>query len=124
MENYFAGAFQVFYTRASSSHSKVFSYLKSLKIICERLIRNEVAGSQPARLRKKLFLISSHIYFAFIFSERIRITLSEEAFKVCEQIFFLVILLVIYLFNYDTSKSTSFMLNVAFDFVLGKDFLK
>ena len=64
------------------------------------------------------------MHFAFIFSERIRITLSEEAFKVCEQIFFLVILLVIYLFNYDSSKSTSFMLNEGFAFVLSKDFLK
>ena len=35
-----------------------------------------------------------------------------------------VVLLVIYLFNYDSSKSTSFMLNVAFDFVLSTVFVK
>ena len=51
----------------------------------KRLIRNEVARCQPASLRKKLFLISSFMYFAFIFKERITITSSEEALKVCEQ---------------------------------------
>ena len=35
-----------------------------------------------------------------------------------------VVLLVIYLFNYDSSKSTSFMLNVAFDFVLSTVIIK
>ena len=35
VENYFTGAFQAFYTRARSSHSMAFIYLKSLKIICE-----------------------------------------------------------------------------------------
>ena len=35
-----------------------------------------------------------------------------------------VVLLAIYLFNYDSSKSTFFMLNVAFDFVLGTVFVK
>ena len=35
-----------------------------------------------------------------------------------------VVLLVIYLFNYDSSKSTSFMLNLAFAFVLSTIFVK
>ena len=35
-----------------------------------------------------------------------------------------VVLLVIYKFNYDLSKSTSFMLNMAFDFVLSTVFVK
>ena len=35
-----------------------------------------------------------------------------------------VVLLVIFLFNYDSSKSTSFMLNVAFDVVLSTVFVK
>ena len=35
-----------------------------------------------------------------------------------------VVLLVIYLLNYDWSKSTSFMLNMAFDFVLSTVFVK
>ena len=54
----------------------------------KRLIRNEVARRQPPSLRKKFFHIYSFMYFAFIFSERITITSSEEAFKVCKQIFF------------------------------------
>ena len=37
---------------------------------------------------KKLFHISFFMYFAFIFWERITITSSEEALKVCEQNFF------------------------------------
>ena len=45
------------------------------------------------------------------------ITSSEEALKVCEYNFFhwKVVLLVIYLFNHNLSKSTLFMLNIAFD---------
>ena len=35
-----------------------------------------------------------------------------------------VVLLVIYLFNYDPSKSTFFMLNMAFDVVLSAVFIK
>ena len=58
--------------------------------------------------------------FALSFSEYITITSSEEALKMCEHNFFQeikrkVVLLVIYLFNYDSSKSTFFMLNMAFD---------
>ena len=37
VKNYFTGAFQAFYTRVRSSHSKAFIYLKSLKIICEEV---------------------------------------------------------------------------------------
>ena len=36
-KNYFTGAFQAFYIRTRSSHSKAFIYLKSLKIICEEV---------------------------------------------------------------------------------------
>ena len=53
-----------------------------------RLIRNEAARWQPASSRKKLFHISSFMYFAFIFLELITITSFEEALKVCEQNFF------------------------------------
>ena len=69
VKNYFSGAFQAFYTRTWSSHSKAFIYLKSLNFICE----NEVARCQPASLRKFFFHISSFVYFAFIFPERITI---------------------------------------------------
>ena len=37
VENYFTGAFQAFYAKARSSHSKAFIYLKSLKIIYEEV---------------------------------------------------------------------------------------
>ena len=37
VKNYFTDAFQAFYTRTGSSHSKAFIYLKSLKIICEEV---------------------------------------------------------------------------------------
>ena len=37
VKNFFTSAFQAFYARASSSHSKAFIYLKLLKIICEEV---------------------------------------------------------------------------------------
>ena len=66
------------------------------------------------------------MYFTFIFSECITITSSEEGLKVCECNFFQrkVVLLVIYLFNHDSSKSTIFMLNMAFDVLLSAVFVK
>ena len=36
-KNYFTGAFQAFYTRTRSCHSKELIYLRSLKIICEEI---------------------------------------------------------------------------------------
>ena len=66
------------------------------------------------------------MYFTFIFSECITITSSEECLKVCEYNCFQrkVVLLVIYLFNLDSSKSTIFMLNMAFDYLLSEVFVK
>ena len=92
----------------------------------KKLICNDVARCQPASLRRKLFHISSFMYFTFIFSECITITSSEEGLKVCEYNFFQrkVVLLVIYLFNHDSSKSTIFMLNMAFDVLLSEVFVK
>ena len=91
------------------------------KLICDDFVR-----CQPASLRKKLFHTSSFMYFAFIFSECITITSSEEGLKMCEYNFFQrkVVLLVIYLFNHDSSKSTIFMLNMAFDVLLSAVFVK
>ena len=66
---------------------KAFIYLKSLKVICEEVLRKEVVKCQSASLQKKIFHISSFMYFAFIFYERITDS-SEEALKVCEQDFF------------------------------------
>ena len=57
-----------------------------------------------------------------------RLLLPKRLLKVCEQIFFRIneqrVLLVTYLLNYDSSKSTSFMLNMAFGFVLSTVFVK
>ena len=56
----------------------------------KKLICNKVARCQPASfwgLWKKLFHTFSFMYLAFIFSERITITSSEEALKVCEHNF-------------------------------------
>ena len=88
LKNYFTGDFQAFYARTGSSYSKAFIYIKSLKIICEKLIYNEVARCQPASLRNKFFHTSSFMYFPCIFFEYITITSSEEPLKVCEHNFF------------------------------------
>ena len=101
-------------------------YLKSLNLSVEQLICNEVVRCQPASLRRKLFHTSSFMYFTFIFSGCITITSSEEGLKVCEYNLFQrkVVLLVIYLLNHDSSKSTISMLNMAFDVPLGAVFVK
>ena len=101
-------------------------HLNSLNLSVKKLICNEVVRCQPASLRRKLFHTSSFMYFTFIFSGCITITSSEEGLKVCEYNFFQrkVVLLVIYLFNHDSSKSTIFMLNMAFDVLLSAVFVK
>ena len=51
---------------------------------------------------------------------------SEEGLKVCEYNFFQrkVVLLIVYLFNHHSSKSTIFMLNMPFDVLLRVVFVK
>ena len=44
-KNYFTDAFQAFYLRLKSSHSKVFIYLKSLKTVCEKVNLLEAEGA-------------------------------------------------------------------------------
>ena len=78
---------------------------------------------------KKLFHTSFFMYFAFIFSKCIKITSSEGVWKCASTISFRkyklkVVLLVIYLFNYDPSESAVFMLNMAFDVHLSTVFIK
>ena len=99
------------YLRSLRSFSRNLFYRASY--ICEKLICNEVARCQPTSLRKKLFYALSFIYFAFIFWECIHYYFF---WRVCEYNFFQrkVVLLVIYLFNHDSSKSTIFMLNMSF----------
>ena len=89
VKNYFTGAFQAFYARSRSSHSKAFIYLKSLKTVCEEVNLMKLRDANLQLYEKKLFHASSLLYFAFIFSEYIMITSSEEALKVWEHNFFL-----------------------------------
>ena len=74
---------------------------------------------------KTLSHILSFILPSF-FSECIMITSPEDSLKVYECNFFQrkVVLLVIYLFNHDSSKSTIFMLNMVFDVLLIVVFVK
>ena len=85
----------------------------------KKLICNEVARCQPASLRRKLFHTSSFMYFTFIFSGYIKMKVRKYNFFQRK-----VVLLVIYLFNHDSSKSTIFMLNLAFDVLLSAGFVK
>ena len=89
VKNYFTGAFQAFYARSRSSHSKAFIYLKSLKTVCEEVNLMKLRDANLQLYEKKLFHASSLLYFAFIFSKYIMITSSEEALKVWEHNFFL-----------------------------------
>ena len=68
----------------------------------------------------------SHILFHVFYLHLLTITSSEEGLKACDYNFFQwkVVLLVIYLFNHDSSKSTIFMLNMAFDVLLSAVFVK
>ena len=128
MKNYFTGAFQVFYTRSRSIHSNAFIYLKSQKTVCEGV--NLLWSCEMPRgwcqlqlNEKKLFHTSFFKHFDFISSEYIRITSSEEALKVWEHNFWKckwkVVLLVIYMLNYDSFKSIFFMLNYGITFSWG-----
>ena len=75
--------------------------------------------------RKPLSSIPFYV-FCLHFSENMTITSFEDALKECKHNFFQwkVVLLVIYLFNYSSSKSTFFMLNMAFDVLLSTVFVK
>ena len=84
------------------------------------------------KLTKKLFYISSFMYFAFIFSEWITTTFSQEALKLCSivqaQFSFRKykrkkVLRVAYMFNQNSSKSSFFMLNIIFDVLMSTFFL-
>ena len=94
---------------------EVYLYLKSLKLSVKKLIRHEVACYQPASLRKKLFHTFSHIFlrthhncsfwrgYESVRAQFLSGNISEN-----------VVLLVIYLFNWYSSKTTFFMLNMHF----------
>ena len=75
---------------------------------------------------KENFRIFSFMHCTFVFSGSIAITSSEEGSQVCEYNFFQqkVVLIVIYLFNHYSSKSTIFILSIALDVLLSADFVK
>ena len=92
VKKYFISAFQTFYTRTGSRHSKAFFETSSF-MITSRLV-----------LPKKLWKCTR--------------TISFRQYKRK------VVFLVIYLFNYDSSKSAFFMLNMTFDVLLSIVFVK
>ena len=71
-----------------SNHSKMFIYLKSLEIFCEEVNSYWSCEMPSWNFKKKLFHASLFVYFAFIFSEGIIITFSEETLRVYEHNFF------------------------------------
>ena len=82
VKNYFTCAFQSFYTRSRSGHSKAFIYLKSLKTVCEEV--NLFLKLQDDNLQlyeKMLFHASSFTDFVFMFSKYMTITSSEKTLK-------------------------------------------
>ena len=111
--------------RSRSSHLKAFIYLKLQKTVYEVVNLLQCCEIPTCKWTKKLFHTPSFMRFDFIFSEYVTITSSKEALKVCEHIFFFwkcnrkVVLLVIYLFFYDSCKSTFFMLNYSIRFSWG-----
>ena len=89
------------------------------KLSVKKLICNEVARCQPVSLRKKLFHTSSFMYFPFILSECDALLLPNRFRKCTSTVSFeknkrKVVLLVIYLYNYNSFKSTFFILNMVF----------
>ena len=125
---YFTGIFQVFIAEREVAIRWPSFTENPWKLYVERLIRNEIARCQPATLCQKLLHISSFMYFTFIFYEcitilpkRLRKCASKDYSRKYKQ---KVVSLVIYLFNYYSSKITSFILNVAFGFTLITVFVK
>ena len=89
----------------------------------KKLVCNEVARCQPVSLRKKTLL---HILFHVFCLHFLRMHHDYFFRSVCEYNFFQrkLVLLVIYLFNHDSSKPTIFMLNISFDVLLSAVFVK
>ena len=111
----FHRSFQAFYTRTRSSHSKAFVYLKSLKTVSEEVNLQWSCEIPTFKLTKKtcshIFLHAFCLHFLRIHTTRFWKWASTISFKKYKR---KVVLLAIYLFNYDSSKSTFFMLDMAF----------
>ena len=124
VKNYFTGAYSsTVYKNTRSSHSKAFIYLKSLKIICEEVNLQWSCEMPTCKLPKKSFTYLPLWILPSFFKNASRLLLPKRLWNCARKISFRkykqkVVLLVIYLFSYSSFKSTFFMLNVAFDFVL------
>ena len=124
VKNYFIGAIQAFYTRTRSSHAKPFIYLKSLKIICEEVNLQQTYKMPTYKVTKKISFTYHPSCILPSFSKNPSQLLLPKRLWNCSVATVSskykqnVVLLVIYLFNYNSSKSTSFMMSVAFNFVL------
>ena len=94
----------------------------------KRLIPNEVARCQPASNEENSFTNPPSCILPSFSKNASRLLLPKRLLKVCKQIFFqkkrAKSVNSTYLLNYDSSKSTSFMLNMAFGFVLSTVFVK
>ena len=119
--------------RTRSSHSKMFIYLKFLKTFCEEVNSYWSCEIPPWKFTKKAlshiflhafclhFLRRHHNYFLWSdFEGAWAQFLSGNTSEKCK----LQVSLVIYQFNYDSSKSPFFMFNMAFDVVLSTVFFK
>ena len=105
------------YTRRRISYSKAFMYLKSLKIILKKLVYNRLQDANQQVNKKKSFTHSpSYILpsqnFLRIHTNTFWKFASTTSFRKYKW------KVVIYLFDYDSSKSFFFMLNMAFDVLL------
>ena len=56
VKSYSTGAFQAFYTRSRSSHSKAFIYLKSLKTVCKEVNLMKLQDANLQLYEKKSFI--------------------------------------------------------------------
>ena len=134
IKTYFTCAYVLFkyfiQEREVAIHLEVgFIYLKSLKLSMKKLICNEVARCQPATLWKNSFMQPPSCILPSFSQNASWLLLSKRLWKCASTISFQKykrkgVLLVIYLFNYDSSKSTFFIMNMAFDVVLSKVFVK
>ena len=127
-KNYFTDPFQAFYTRSRSIYSKAFIYLKSQKtvkeLICYEVARSREAGAYLHVNEKNSFTHPSSCILPSFSQNTSELLLPKRLWKFESTISFWkckwkVVLLVIYLFNYDSSKSIFFMLNYGITFSWG-----
>ena len=107
MKNY--GASQAVYRRTRSSHSKAFIYLKSLNIICDELLPNEVAKCRMPVFEKNFFTYLPSCILPSFSKNASQLLPPKRLWKCARKISFRkykpnLVLLVIYLFNYHSSS--------------------